>query len=93
MTFNYYEKISTINEILKKTHVLSDNLGDLSKEIKPRHNYSNFRIISQNVQILEHSKEYPTQPLDIMFGRNIAILNGIDSKEQTPCCMFLGKLN
>ena len=70
LTFNDYEKISTINEILKKTHVLSDTLGDLSKEIKALHNYSNFRIISQSVKILEHSKEYPTHPLDIMFGRN-----------------------
>ena len=70
LTFNDYEKISTINDILKKTHVLSDTLGDLSKEIKALHNYSNFRIISQNVQILEHSKEYPTHPLDIMLGRN-----------------------
>ena len=70
LTFDDYEKISTINEILKKTHVLSDTLGDLSKEIKTQHNYSNFRIISQSVEILEHSKEYPTHPLDIMLGKN-----------------------
>lgn len=70
LTFNEYEKISTINEILKKTHVLSDTLGYLSKEIKAQHNYSNFRIINQSVEILEHSKEYPTHPLDIMLGKN-----------------------
>ena len=70
LTFNDYEKISTINEILKKTHVLSDTLSDLSKEIKTQHNYSNFRIISQSVEILEHSKEYPTHHFDIMLGKN-----------------------
>lgn len=69
LSFNEYEKISTISEILKKTHELSDDLGDLTKEIKSNHAYKNFRLISKSVKVLESSKEYPAHPLDIMFGR------------------------
>lgn len=69
LSFNEYEKISVITEILKKTHELSDDLGDLTKEIKSNHIFKNFRVISKSVKILESSKEYPAHPLDIMFGR------------------------
>ena len=69
LSFNEYERISTISEILKKTHELSDELGDLTKEIKSNHIYKNFRLISKSVKVLESSKEYPAHPLDIMFGR------------------------
>ena len=70
LQFNDYEKIRAITEILKKTHELSDELLGLTNEIKANHIYTNFRLISKSVKILEHSKEYPSHPLDIMFGRN-----------------------
>ena len=69
LTFNDYEKISIITEILKRTLVLGDRLCDLYKEIKTQHIYTNFRIINQSVNILQHSKEYPAHPLDIMLGK------------------------
>ena len=70
LQFNDYEKIRAITEILKKTHVLSDELLSLTDDIKANHIYKNFRVISNSVKVLEHSKEYPSHPLDIMFGRN-----------------------
>ena len=69
LNFIEYEKISIIKEILKKTQKLGDQLLDLNKEIKSQHIYTNFRIINQSVKVLEHSKEYPTHPLDIMLGK------------------------
>ena len=69
LTFTEYEKISIITEILKKTQELGDKLYELSKEIKSQHIYTNFRIINQSVEVLEHSKEYPAHPLDIMLGK------------------------
>ena len=69
LTFTEYEKISIITEILKKTQALGDKLYELSKEIKSQHIYTNFRIINQSVKVLEHSKEYPAHPLDIMLGK------------------------
>ena len=54
---------------MKKTQKLGDQLLDLNKEIKSQHIYTNFRIINQSVKVLEHSKEYPTHPLDIMLGK------------------------
>ena len=73
LTFNDYEKISIITEILKKTHHISDNLGELSKEIKASHIYTNFRTINQEVKVLEHSKEYPIHPIDIMLGKKSSV--------------------
>ena len=69
LSYNEYEKISTITEIIKKTHQMSDELGNLSKELKKHHVYTNFRTINKEVQILDHSKEYPGHPLDIMLGK------------------------
>ena len=70
-SFSYteYEKISIITEILKKTQELGDKLIELNMEIKLQHVYTNFRIINQSVKVLEHSKEYPAHPLDIMLGK------------------------
>ena len=70
-SFHYseYEKISIITEILKKTKELGDKLIDLNGEIKSQHIYTNFRIINQSVKVLEHSKEYPAHPLDIMLSK------------------------
>ena len=73
LTFNDYEKISIITEILKKTHHISDNLGELSKEIKASHIYTNFRTINKEVKVLEHSKEYPIHPIDIMLGKKSSV--------------------
>ena len=73
LSYNEYEKISIITEILKKTHLMSDNLGDLTKEIKSNHIYTNFRTINKEVKILEHSKEYPAHPIDIMFGKKSTV--------------------
>ena len=69
LTFTEYEKISIITEILKKTQELGDKLYELSREIKSQHIYTNFRIINQSVEVLEHSKEYPAHTLDIMLGK------------------------
>lgn len=68
-SFNEYEKISIITEILKKTQGLGDELCNLNKEIKSQHIYTNFRIVNQSVKVLDHSKEYPAHPLDIMLGK------------------------
>ena len=69
LTFVEYEKISIITEILKKTQRLGDGLLNLNREIKMQHIYTNFRIINQSVKVLDHSKEYPAHPLDIMLGK------------------------
>ena len=69
LTFVEYEKISIITEILKKTQRLGDELLNLNREIKMQHIYTNFRIINQSVKVLDHSKEYPAHPLDIMLGK------------------------
>lgn len=83
LSFNEYEKISIITEILKKTHELSDDLGDLTKEIKSNHIYANFRTINKSVKILEHSKEYPAHPLDVMLGKknnvDYSLFDGINN--------------
>ena len=73
LSYNDYEKISIITEILKKTHRISDNLGELTKEIKSNHIYTNFRTINKEVKILEHSKEYPIHPIEIMFGKKSTV--------------------
>ena len=74
LPFTEYEKISVLNEILKKTLKLSDIMGNLTKEIKANHIYTNFRSINRSVKILDHSKDYPGKPLDVMLGRK----NNID---------------
>ncbi len=83
LTYNEYEKISIITEILKKTHQMSDNLGDLTKEIKSNHIYTNFRTINKEVNILEHSKEYPSHPIEVMLGKknpmDYSLFDGINN--------------
>ena len=69
LTYNEYEKISIISEILKQTHQMSYNLGELTKEIKLNHAYTNFKTINKEVKILEHSKEYPAHPIEVMLGK------------------------
>ena len=69
LSYNEYEKISIITEILKKTHQMADNLGELAIDIKSNHNYTNFRTINKEVKILEHSKQYPAHPIEVMFGK------------------------
>lgn len=82
LTYNEYEKISLITEVLKKTHQMSDDLGELTKEIKANHIYANFRTINKEVNILEHSKEYPSHPIDIMLGKknlDYSLFDGINN--------------
>lgn len=73
LSYGEYEKISIITEILKKTHHISDNLGELTKEIKKSHIYANFRTINKEVKILEHSKEYPIHPIEVMLGKKNSV--------------------
>ena len=69
LPYNEYEKISIITEKLKKTHQMSDDLGELTKEINSKHVYSNLRTINKEVKILEHSKDYPAHPVEVMLGK------------------------
>lgn len=73
LTYNEYEKISVITEILKKTHQMSDDLGVLTKEINSKHIYTNLRTINKEVKILEHSKDYPAHPIEVMLGKNNSV--------------------
>ena len=83
LTYNEYEKISIITEILKRTHQMSYNLGNLTKEMKSNHIYTNFKTINKEVKILEHSKEYPAHPIEVMFGKknnvNYSLFDGMNN--------------
>lgn len=79
---NYQEYVN-IGEISK----IFDSLGEIYKKFnklnkyKIKKEYTNLREINKEVNIIEHSKEYIYNPLNIMLGKNSGVYSLFDGSK------------
>ena len=70
LTFKEYEHIGYITELNTKIKDILNKLEGATKILKKQNEYTNFRAINKEVQVIEKSNTLPEFPIDIMMERD-----------------------
>lgn len=67
LSYQEYEKLNGLAEVLDKICIMSKTLYDLTKSFKSP---MNLRIVNKEIKVIDKSKDNQNYPVDVMFDRN-----------------------
>ena len=93
LSYKEYEHIGHITDLNSNIKDMLHKLEEATKILKKQSEYTNFRAINKEVQVIEKSKILPEFPIDIMFERDSSQEYTLfDGSQDHYIVMDLGKI-